>query len=363
MKLNNFLIKLKYLFFILFIAKYRQNPYHCHFQVTRKCNFRCISCCVWKDNTDQNELTLEEIKVASSKLKELGIKSISITGGEPLLRNDIVEIIDIFKKDGFIIRLQTNGLLLNEILLNKMLEKGLDDIYISLDTLNNDTFMFINGVNKDNIFNIVINNVKTVSKISKKYNVGLILTTILRSENLDEIEALSKFAKDQQCLIGFYGLEVAKFEDSATIRSSNVNLIPDEKKKKQLIQAFEKVINYKNLNKYPIIQSNKLLKDYIEFYGKDSNNMKWNCNAGRYYIELLSDGKISICNGVPTFEDYDYKNINDLYKLNSRNKLFSEYKAKCNGCICTRQLEYMINDFSDIREKLFQYLKAVVIKK
>ena len=350
--------KAGYFLHLLLMGRLIHNPYHCHYQITRRCNFKCLSCRVWKDEAC-GELDLDKIKILSANLSKIGIKSIVITGGEPLLRKDIPEVISIFKKEGFLVRLQTNGFLLNEKLLQEIFSRGLDDIYISLDTLDSTKFMHINGVESSSACKKVAENIKTASKFAKSYGAGVFLTTVLQPVNIDEIEVLNNFAKENKCLIGFYGLEVGDKNDENNIRSCNSSLLLDEEQKISLKESFVKIKELKKEKDSPVFSSNKLLDDYINFYGSKNLSMKWNCKAGNYYMEVLSDGSIGICNATPAIEEYNYETLPELYKSPDKEKIFKDYRKKCSGCICTKQLEYLTEDFSDIIAKISLYLRAV----
>jgi len=82
-------------------------PHHAQWLVTRKCNYRCVGCNVWKEQ-DQRELTTEEIKKGLHILKKLGIVELVFSGGDPLLRGDIGEIIECASKL-FITTVYDNG--------------------------------------------------------------------------------------------------------------------------------------------------------------------------------------------------------------------------------------------------------------
>jgi len=102
--------------------------------ITSKCNFSCPYC--HREGYDENghEITLEEIEKIARLFSELGVKSVKITGGEPLLRRDIVEIVEIFKKNGYKdISLVTNGILLNRYA-SRLKEAGLHRINIGCDS-------------------------------------------------------------------------------------------------------------------------------------------------------------------------------------------------------------------------------------
>ena len=90
--------------------------------VTTRCNYRCIFChsegyyhCVRNKN---EEMSIETLKLVGIIAKRFGIDQVKITGGEPLLRRDITEIISVFRSLGYRdISIVTNGSLLKDCLL------------------------------------------------------------------------------------------------------------------------------------------------------------------------------------------------------------------------------------------------------
>jgi len=87
-----------------------RRPYKLNFAVTYRCQSRCILCNIWKTNPG-NELTLEEISMFARK--NGFFKWIELTGGEPFLRDDLVEIVKAFRdscKGLYLVTLPTNSL-------------------------------------------------------------------------------------------------------------------------------------------------------------------------------------------------------------------------------------------------------------
>ena len=73
---------------------------HCNLQVTYRCNFKCQICDFWKDEHDPaEELSLDDIRTIGRKLNKLGTLIISLAGGEPLAREDLVDVIRILNEE------------------------------------------------------------------------------------------------------------------------------------------------------------------------------------------------------------------------------------------------------------------------
>jgi GTP 3',8-cyclase len=112
--------------------------------VTDRCNLRCVYCMpeTGVENLEHKEiLTYKEILSVVKVASQLGIRKIKITGGEPLVRKGIVNLIRRIKDvDGIEeVTMTTNGVLLGDMA-EKLLEAGLDRVNVSLDTLNSTSF-------------------------------------------------------------------------------------------------------------------------------------------------------------------------------------------------------------------------------
>ncbi|MDI3502783.1 MAG: hypothetical protein PWR13_1233 [Archaeoglobi archaeon] len=155
--------------------------------VTFRCNMRCHYCDYWRRNSE--ELSLSEIFRMLEESAEIGIPSYTATGGEPLLRKDISEILKFASDLGFYVILFTNGLLLGE----RKVEA--DRIFISLDTLSREKFVRITGI--DALPELI----STLRRASENHEICL--NTVIHEENLDEIEALVRFADELGVGISF----------------------------------------------------------------------------------------------------------------------------------------------------------------
>lgn len=103
--------------------------------VTYDCQGKCEKCsCRRLVKKGEKELTLEQILGIGNKIANMGAILINVTGGEPLLRSDILEIVKGMGNMPVLISLTTNGLLLRETMIRDLKRAGLDVIQISLNS-------------------------------------------------------------------------------------------------------------------------------------------------------------------------------------------------------------------------------------
>jgi cyclic pyranopterin phosphate synthase len=135
----------------------RSFPYF-RISITDVCNFKCGYCLpngYQKSENKKEFLSLEEIKRIGKALSELGVCKIRLTGGEPTVRKDFVEIIENLKSLPGINKVvfTTNGYNLKNIA-KSVVDAKIDGINISIDSLDREKFKFITG--KDKLEDILI---------------------------------------------------------------------------------------------------------------------------------------------------------------------------------------------------------------
>ena len=108
--------------------------------VSRRCNLRCVHCYSKSRNIEyENELTTAEAKALLEDLGEFGSPVILFSGGEPLMREDLTELIAHAKKQGLRAVISTNGTLITKEKAIELRELGLSYVGISMDGLQGNT--------------------------------------------------------------------------------------------------------------------------------------------------------------------------------------------------------------------------------
>ena len=176
--------------------KYERPILSLRITLTNRCNVNCLYCHHDGMVKSKDEMTADEVYTICKVAKKIGVRKIRLSGGEPLLKKDIVETVEKINSLGFKdISMTTNGILLEKYA-QDLKDAGLDRVNVSLDTLNRETFEFI--TQKDYLED-------AKKGILKAVEVGLypvkINMVIMKDINQDEIDEMFEFCKEHDIVL------------------------------------------------------------------------------------------------------------------------------------------------------------------
>lgn len=176
------------------LDSYKREVNYLRVSVTDRCNFRCAYCMPPEGVKQLNHddiLTFEEIvRVINIASRYCGINKVRLTGGEPLVRTEIVELVRAIKQLGTIadLAMTTNGSLLAD-LAESLKQAGLDRINISIDTLNEDRYR---GITRGgNLQNTMQGLQKALQTGLEPLKVNVVLTAALTKQDLQQFYELA----------------------------------------------------------------------------------------------------------------------------------------------------------------------------
>ncbi len=254
--------------------------------ITDNCNLRCIYCMPEEGaicHKEEDMISMEEAFKLVEIFSSLGIEKVRITGGEPLLRKGVCDLIKNINSLQTIkeIGITTNGVLLYEYL-DELVESGLTTLNISLDTINEEKFKKMTRYGK---MYKVINAIKK----ARNYNLKVKLNSlIIQGFNDDEVLSLVNFAIENDVILRFIelmpighgkNLKGFKNEDIRKIIEKKYELAPYKSDKLDLTKG--PAVYYK------ISSNNKL----IGFISPISKCFCESCNR----VRITSDGKLKEC--------------------------------------------------------------------
>ena len=266
-----------------------RNIDYLRFSITDRCDLRCRYCMPQKMTFTEKKdmLNLEQLKRLSSLFIKLGIKKIRITGGEPLIRKDLIPFIKYLKKKldaEFLneLTMTTNGTLLEKYA-KEIYECGIKRLNVSLDTLIPEKFNFItNGGN----LNKVLSGISRASEEGIKIKINCVL---LKNFNEEEIIPLSKWCSKNKFILSF--IETMPLGEIKYSRKEQ--FLPISFAKKIIEKEFGLMSsNYKTNGPSRYFLCKKLNSE-IGFISPLSNHFCSTCNR----IRITSNGILYTCLG------------------------------------------------------------------
>lgn len=169
-------------------------PSQVYLVINEKCNLTCQFCNFWKgiyQKEGRDVLSTSEIKSLILKMADLQIPYLTITGGEPFLREDMISVLRYAVRHIPHVRVQTNGTLITDSIAERIVKHGLlDEIWISLDGIDS-THDKLRG--KDGTFEEVIKGLDRITYFKKKHKSPfpyIIIHTVVNKFNLNELSQL-----------------------------------------------------------------------------------------------------------------------------------------------------------------------------
>lgn len=185
----------------LLIDRFNRQVTYVRLSVTDRCDFRCVYCMAETMTflPKANILTLEELELVARAFVALGVSKVRLTGGEPLIRHNIMSLIDnIGQLDGLEdFTLTTNGSQL-EKRAQQLRDSGIQRINISIDSLQTERFKKITRTG--HLAQVLTGIDAAIAAGFKKIKLNAV---ILKGRNDDEILDLVDFARDKKVDLSF----------------------------------------------------------------------------------------------------------------------------------------------------------------
>ena len=290
--------------------------------VTRKCNLKCPHCYInATTETLKNELSTEEAKGLIDQISEVSRPLLILSGGEPLLRKDIFELVRYGTEKGLKMGLGSNGSLIDDIAAKRLKEAGLKTVSISLDSSipeRHDEFRGVSGSWE-----------KAVSAIKALRDNDMLVqvNTTVTQDNFDEIDEIMSLVEK----LGVENFHL--FFLVPTGRGAKITDISPTMYEGMIKITFAKTAKHK-LNVRPSCapQFMRIAKDV----GLDMRQWIRGCIAGLYYCRVYPNGEITPCPYLPIkLGNIREKSFKDIWRTSEVFKSlrdFSALKGKCGVC-------------------------------
>jgi len=291
-------------------------PYHVQWLLTRRCNYRCRGCTVWRQKTPLREISVEDVKKGLNVLRDLGAIEIVLSGGNPLLRDDIDEIVD-YASRFFVTTVYDNG-----SMAVKKLEalKNADFVAISLDTLDEKKFDYIRGVR--GAWKRAVNAIETLQDEGIQVGVSPTISQL----NLYEIPDFTRYFTERgvpvwYCLYWYdYPTENQLFGIGKKV--DEFEIVDRE----AMAKVCDSLIELKK-QRQGVYITTKTLKALKHFFLNGQRT--WKCKALKSFFMIDSFGRVAGCHrNEPVASVLELRDIWDSPRLEGLRKKYSE----CSQC-------------------------------
>jgi len=303
-------------------------PILCGMALTRRCNQRCLYCQVW--NVKQQELKTKEVFSIINQLSIMGTSRFCLSGGEPLLRDDIGRVINFAYNKNMVVEVSSNGSLVKE----KISElKKVHVLCLSLDGPEH----IHDSIRGKGSFRKVME----AAKILRKKNIPVYFRAVISKMNLEHIGAILNIARNLKIKFIFQPVTpLILGTDRVNPLAASIN---------EYRKAFDRLITEKKNSDKLIVNSLIGLRYFYRHLHRWPKPERISCISGKILFHIEPDGMLYSCiNGY----ECNTKALKgrDCLKLGVREAIRSLPVADCAGCWNAATFE-------------FNYLVSLLIKK
>lgn len=326
-------------------------PFQVVWNITYNCNLRCKHCYAEAGGSTYYEMGTEEAKRCIEKLAKWGVVILAFSGGEPLIRRDILDLVRYSSGLGIYTAIATNGVLLTEERCKELRSAGVEYLQISLDGATPETHDTFRGV--PGMFNKTVQGIKNAVAEGFFVNVA----TTVTHHNLKEvpriIDLCESLGVNWFMMYNFIPTGRGRFiiENDLTpqeredllkllwgrLKKSKVNVLSTAPQFARVALQAEGV----GCNIVPTHFMNSELPGQL----KSLSDFIGGCGAGRFYIAMNPNGDITPCVFFPMVvgnilkDDLEvlWTDLREFKELRSRDTLrehcgICEYRYVCGGC-------------------------------
>ncbi|MBR2364856.1 MAG: radical SAM protein [Lentisphaeria bacterium] len=316
---------------------------HSQFQIfielTTRCNMRCSYCNLW--NVDHSgEVSAEVWKEMFSELLDtIQTPKVYFSGGEPFLSPVLFDLLQICVDKGAYPGFVTNGRLLNDKNIEKLVQLNIANINISLDDDRPEVFDRVR--NAPGHTELVFSNIARLQKALKAHacRTKIYLKSVIHAENTDRLEHMVKLADNYGCMISFQPLSAPFGKPFKKDWYLTEPLWPAAAVLPVLHENIDKLLKMKQENA-PVANSVHEMTQWHQYFddpsGFDKHLDESPCLIGYSNLYIFSDGLVKYCPTRPAIGNIKEGKIRDiLMSKKSEEEIIRMRKCPGQSCVKT----------------------------
>lgn len=329
------------------------SPLQVDFNVTNRCSLFCKYCYASANDLVgvAEELSVSEIKTLFKQLSDLGLMKLQLAGGEPLLRKDFVDILDLLPEFNFATLLNTTAINLYKVVARKISQSDVDVVTVSLEGHNGELHDKIKGGKS---FEAALRGISLLQKYGQRMGVAMTLNSL----NIDYVFLIIDLAEK----LGVELFAIQLLCPSGRLQK-NTGMIPSWDKYRDF---FIKLTNFKKTYKggldlrvnvtnesdvfwefyFPLMESESL-SDLKKVWGMDikeglQDTSLVSCVAGKSVCSINANGDVYPCEMLLGVNDFCAGNVRkeSFGSIWRNSQVFSDFRklkrkdleGACGGC-------------------------------
>ncbi len=289
------------------------------FELTARCNFSCSMCYIHEDADANAELSAEQWIELGRTCAKRGMLFLLLTGGEPLLRPDFVQIYTQLRKLGLMVSVNTNGSLITDEVLDAFKKNPPTRINVSLYGGNNDTYT---KLCKNSAFDTVTKNILRL----KEAGLSVKLNFAVTPKNGKDIKAIYDFAKKAEIPVQSTAYMYPPIRVNGCKYGEAPHRFSPQKAAEHMLLCREQVFTKEQLE-------NSVFTPIEEDCERDCGD-PMSCRAGKTAFWVNWQGKMQACGTFSTANSYDIKELGfdkawENVKRDTNNIIMPK---ECSGC-------------------------------
>lgn len=271
--------------------------------VTSRCNSRCLYCEIWQSEP-VNGPTLEEIKKLHASFMKLGAKVVVLSGGEPLLRKDLEDIISVFSK-GMGVHVITNGVLLTKERAESLVKAGASLLVLSLDTLEGEVYEKLRGVP----FKSIERALEALVYVKEKYpHLVITINSVISRYNMGHLEGLVREISE----IGGGKINITFTSYQRRGDADEAGLIPPPEMHEALRSEMDRLTALKKEG-FPITNTDSYLRALPDFLIYNRMNKGFSCKAGYTSVNIDQNLYLFPCYALPPIANLKEQTLEEVW--------------------------------------------------
>src|SRR3984893_8398202 len=280
-------------------------------ELTHRCPLHCVYCSNPLELQNRaSELSTEVWTRVFQEATELGVMQADLTGGEPLARTDILELIKAARTAGLYVNLITSGMPMDEARLAKLIEAGLDHLQLSFQGAREETAQEISGT-KSHAQKL------RVLEWLKRIRVAVTLNFVIHRRNIDQIEEMLQIAESSSAT----RIEFAHVQYYGWAFSNRENLLPS---RDQLDRSLEIIKSAEERLRGKIRIESVVPGDYAKFPKPCMGG--W----GRRLMLITPNGDALPCHAAKVIPGLAFENVKDrsLREIWAQSEAFEKFRGE-----------------------------------